>query len=371
MKAYTALLSLLLLVPTFVQAERPLKIGVIIPMSGPVAALGEPIRNAIDLARSEQEEGASARLEFIFEDSRYDSKPAIAAFNKLVGTDKVDLVYCWGTTPSIAVAPLAERNQIPLVTLSGDPAVAGGRTYVIDFLNRIEDFSAIQMDHMRSRGFKKLAVVSTEIQYLETLRDGMKSNLHSGESITVLATFPPDSGLELNTVLARLRLALDRKEYDAVGVFLGIGQLSTFYQKMGVNRISIPTFGSDFMLDEEEMEKAGAAAVGAIFATPRYTPEFSRNYIERYESSTMLGYAANAYDFASLLFELFAGAEVNPQSSADVLSRIEQARPVQGAGGEFRFIQEDPEQFENPGKRFIYSLAVRQIVAGGGSVLLE
>jgi branched-chain amino acid transport system substrate-binding protein len=350
--------------------SQTLRIGVIIPLSGGVADLGKTVQNGIELAQSEADPETRNKFELIYEDSKYDAKDSISAFNKLVGNDKIDILWVWGTTPSIALAPLADRKKIPMIALSGDPEVAGNRTFVIDFTNRLEDVSKVKMEYLRSQGFNNIAIVKSEIQYLESLLEGMTHHKKGSENIDVIASIPPDNISDLNMILGRLKHSLKQKKYDALGVFLITGQISTFYTRIPQYNIAIPTFGSDFFGDEDEMKKSGSAAVGAVFATPTVSDEFTDLYLKNFGNTTAVAYAANSYDFINLIYSLFARSKGEHTPEA-ILEKFESAGPMDGAGGKFYFLKEDPNKFKNPGKRFVYPVTIRKVVEGGKSIVLR
>jgi branched-chain amino acid transport system substrate-binding protein len=116
------------------------KIGVIVPLSGALSEYGLASKNGIELAVSSNPQVFS-NIEFIYEDSQWDSKTAITAFTKLTKADKVNLVYNWGNPTTEALAPLAESSQTPLIALSLDQKIGIGKNFLIRSINRADDFS--------------------------------------------------------------------------------------------------------------------------------------------------------------------------------------------------------------------------------------
>jgi hypothetical protein len=55
---------------------------------------------------------------FIFEDDQLKPQLTITAAHKLIGTDHIDGMISFGTPTSLAVAPLFERQHIPLVAVT-------------------------------------------------------------------------------------------------------------------------------------------------------------------------------------------------------------------------------------------------------------
>ncbi len=348
----------------------PVKVGLILPLSGPIADYGATIKNGIQLAQSEKPEEFNNSIEFVYEDARYDAKLAISAFHKLTKSDKVNLVYLFGTTCSAAVAPIAEQNKVPTIILSGEPFITGGKKYIIDFHNRLNDIALATLKELRSRGHSKFAIVKTEVQYLESLVDAFKANLNEKETFTILDSFAPDANPDLKTTVLKVKNGLDKKEFDAIGVFLLTGQISTFFQKMDLYKIKASTFGSDVFGQIEEMKKAGPAAVDGIYATLAVSEEFSNKYYSTYGNRAQLQYAANSYDLANLLLSLFS--KYNSKISSDeIIDLIKKSPPTQGALGNYYFTEEDPSKLKNAGNRFIFPIEMRKVSIDGTSLSLS
>src|SRR5262249_30106985 len=95
------------------QTEEPIKIGMIQPLSGPIAAAGSYITNGAKIAveRINAKGGVLGRpLDLIIEDNKSD--PA----EKLIVRDKVPVIIgAWGSSMTLAMMPLAAQHGVPLV----------------------------------------------------------------------------------------------------------------------------------------------------------------------------------------------------------------------------------------------------------------
>src|SRR4029079_18440176 len=89
------LLPALALIPAAGDAHAPLKIGVLAPLSGPVAASGNYVRMGAEIARdwiNARGGIGGRRLELVIEDNKSDPKEAASAAEKLIGRDKVPAI---------------------------------------------------------------------------------------------------------------------------------------------------------------------------------------------------------------------------------------------------------------------------------------
>lgn len=339
---------------------EPLRVGMILPLSGYAAEYGESIKNSLTLLQSELSEDSSRHIEFIYENSEYDGKKAISAFHKITKTKKIDLLYVWGTTPSIVLASLAESAKIPMIAFSGEPEVTEDRKYVLDSINRIEDYSVLLLEHIRSKGHKNIAIVKTEMQYLESLYEGMEGNLKDDETIHLIESFTLDASSDVRASALKIRSGISKGKYDIIGVLLIPGQISSFYQRLAQLNITIPSFGSDLFSDPAEMKKAGPASVDAFYVQASAPPDFSEKFTALFHNSHHASYAYNSYSLFKILYNLFPTGSEN-LTADQIITRIEENSPKKGSGNDFYFTKDAPSKHQNPGKRFESELVIKTV----------
>jgi branched-chain amino acid transport system substrate-binding protein len=107
-------------------AQAPIKIGVIEPLSGPVAASGNYIRMGAEIARDwiNARGGVGGRkLELVIEDNKSDPKEAASAAEKLIVRDKVPAIMgAWGSSMTLAAMPKLEEYGVPMVVETSSAA---------------------------------------------------------------------------------------------------------------------------------------------------------------------------------------------------------------------------------------------------------
>jgi branched-chain amino acid transport system substrate-binding protein len=168
----TLALSLLLAAtaaPASAQQE-PIKIGLIQPLSGPVAASGNYVRMGAEIARDwmNAKGGVLGRpVQLLVEDNKSDPKEAATAAEKLIVRDKVPVIVgAWGSSMTLAAMPKLEEYGVPMVvetssaatiTKRGNPWVfrisppsemeaLGLEKYLKDFGIKQADFLAVNTD---------------------------------------------------------------------------------------------------------------------------------------------------------------------------------------------------------------------------------
>lgn len=91
-----------------------LKIGVLLPLTGASAEIGQNARLGIEKAMADGDPD-HLLAQVIFEDNKNDPKEAVIAAKKLIEIDDVDLLITSMSGASLAVAPLAKEAGIPLI----------------------------------------------------------------------------------------------------------------------------------------------------------------------------------------------------------------------------------------------------------------
>jgi branched-chain amino acid transport system substrate-binding protein len=112
--------------PVLAQSQAPVKIGVIQPLSGSVAASGNYIRMGAEISRDwiNARGGVNGRkVELLIEDNKSDPKEAASAAEKLIVRDKVPAIMgAWGSSMTLAAMPKLEEYGVPMVVETSSAA---------------------------------------------------------------------------------------------------------------------------------------------------------------------------------------------------------------------------------------------------------
>src|SRR5512133_2865095 len=111
-----------LLCATASLAAAPIKIGALFAVTGPAAFLGEPERNSAKMVVDEINKAGGVKgrkLELVTYDTAGDATKAVQLATKLIKDDKVVAIIGPSTTgETMAVIPVAEKEQVPLISCS-------------------------------------------------------------------------------------------------------------------------------------------------------------------------------------------------------------------------------------------------------------
>jgi len=90
---------------------EPIKIGAILPLTGPQGSFGGWMQEGINLAL---EDINTNKIGIIYEDSKSDPKEGVTAFNKLLEVDNTKIMISAMSSVSVPLVPLAEQNKVLL-----------------------------------------------------------------------------------------------------------------------------------------------------------------------------------------------------------------------------------------------------------------
>lgn len=303
------------------------RFGVSCPLSGVLAEYGTAVRNGIELARRDSPQRFSA-VEIVFEDSQWDPKVAVSAFRALRSQHTVDLVFNWGNPTSEAVAPIAEQGQVPTIVMSSDPRIAAGKKYIVRSINSAAQLGQHLAKEVNRRGFRSVGVIVADNSYVGGVVDGLSSSLRGAARIDIVDRVPLDTQ-DFRSVVTKMK----SRNYDVLGIMLISGQLSAFYRQMQAQDLSRASFGPDFLDSSRELQAAGPAVEGAFHPNFDVVESFRVKYQAQFGNDAQIPFAANAYDVANIVGELFGSAKQTRMSADAVMDAIRGVRDYEGANG--------------------------------------
>jgi ABC-type branched-subunit amino acid transport system substrate-binding protein len=324
-----------------------------------IAEYGTAVRNGIELAKKHHPE-RFAGVEIIFEDSQWDPKVAISAFRVLSAQRTVDLIFNWGNPTSEAVASIAEQNRIPTVVMSSDPRIAANKRYLVRTVNAADQIGNVLSKEIVRRGFHSVGIILADNSYVRGVVEGLASSLPKDVRLDVVDRVPLDTQ-DFRTVVSKMKV----RKYDVVGVMLISGQISSFYRQMKAQDFARPSFGPDFLDSPSELSAAGPAAEGAFHPNFDVSEDFRSSYLATFGNEVQIAFAANAYDVANLVAELFGTRDANTLSGETIVDSIRAVRDYQGANGQMSVRKGDAGDFY-----FHYPLVIKE-AKNGRSVALR
>ncbi|TNE38903.1 MAG: ABC transporter substrate-binding protein [Alphaproteobacteria bacterium] len=293
--------------PALATAADPVKIGFVTTLSTGAGAIGQDMRNAVDLAVEHLGGNMGGRpVEVIYEDDAF--KPAVGKqkTDELVKKDKVDFVagYIWSHV-LMASYKSAVDNGTFLISSNAGPSALAGKLCNKDFFSTSwqNDTTPEAMGEvLNQRGVKKLYIMAPNYAAGKNMVTGVERTFKGKIVGKDMTKFPAQ--LDFSAELAKVRAA----KPDALFVFYPGkhgAQFLTQYSQSGLAD-SVPLY-TTFTVDSISLPRIGKMAEGSLMtlfwspdldnpANKKFVTDFKKKY-GHYPSH----YGAQSYDTIMLI----------------------------------------------------------------------
>ena len=289
-------------------AAEPIKIGLIDPLSGPIAYDGQSVVNGAKLAAEEiNKKGGllgGRPIELIIEDGQGMPAQSLAAAEKLINRDKVvALMGCYRSSASLAVQPIAEKNKIPMMSVvsSAPKLTEGGFKYY--FRNTPKEAMLVDVAArylITKLGIKKVSFLGPNDEWGRAGLEGWTEMIkkHGGQVVTADLFMTGETNYQ--PYLTKIKSI----NPDAMAVQAETLDGSMIFKQAKEMGLDITKIGSGPMASQKFMELAKDASEGIYSILPWVhtydTPEnkaFTENYSKRFPDRGIPDkYGAAGYD---------------------------------------------------------------------------
>lgn len=276
--------------------SRKTHLGVIVPLTGPIGFFGQEFVKAFELAKQDHPEIAEL-LDIEWEDSAYDTKLAVAAFNKLVSVRRTDVVLAFGGPMLNALAPIAEERRVPFFATESEKSDCQGRVYCSLFRNEEDEWGHAFWHVLRKNNKKNVGIVKNENQFINTFVNAIVRTKRDDETVDIMIDVPPET-----TDLRTNVLAMRSKEVDALGIYLLPGSHYGFLSALrSINKTYPMIIGVEQLLFKEATRGFERIVNNALVIAPASTEEYREKFFKRFGHSAGFYYTPAFYDFLVLL----------------------------------------------------------------------
>jgi branched-chain amino acid transport system substrate-binding protein len=325
-------------------AQGIMKLGTLIPLTGPLAEFGPNFRKAADLAAGHLKE-AGLSLQLIHADDETSAIPAVAAARKLVDVDRVQAVV--GAAASGVTIPVAESVTIPNKVLQITNASTSPLITVLpadqgqDFLFRTCPSDALQGVVLGKLAvelrYKMAAAIYVNNPYGQGLAEQFKKSFENrGGKVAALV---PHDEAPAPTYVAELRRATQGKP-DVLAAISYPGHAS-IYLREAIEGNYIKTFlfcdGTKSLevvkaIGEKNADGMMGTAPGSVL-TNGYNV-FVAEYGKAYGEVPPLPYMTNMYDAVALVGLAMKAAQVDGVKDMTGIAVRDHLRHVANPPGE-------------------------------------
>jgi branched-chain amino acid transport system substrate-binding protein len=292
-------------------AQDSVKIGLILPMTGPQASTGKQIDAAVKLYM--QQHGstvAGKKIEVLLKDDAAVPDNTKRLAQELIVNDKVSIIAGFGVTPAaMAAAPLATQSKtVELVMAAGTSVITEASPYIARTSFTLAQSTVPMAEWAAKNGLKKaVTMVSDYAPGIDAENSFKTAFTKAGGEVLQSVRFPL-ANPDFSPFLQR---AADAKP-DAIFVFVPSGQGGAFVKQFierGLDKAGVKIIGPGDVTDDDLLNGMGDAVIGTVtahFYSAAHPSEKNKAFVDAFKKAA--GFrpnfmAVSGYDGMNLIYE--------------------------------------------------------------------
>ena len=335
------------------------KVGAVFSVTGGASFLGDPEKKTVEMMVEEINKAGGIngnKLDLIIYDTEGDATKANLAVKKLITQDKVCAIIGPSRSgTSLAVVPLAEKNEIPLVSCAASYKIVTdektGRQYKWVFKVPQSDSMAVEAlyNHLKKRSISNIAIMSGTTGFGKSGRgELLRLAPKYGMKIVADETF----GFKDTYMTVQLTKIKGVVPQAIISWSIGPTQVLVLRNWKDLGMTSTPFYQSHGFGSRENIKMAAGAAEGvsaplgacntpealpADHPQKKVTMKYSKDYMAKYNKS-VASFGGHAWDALSLVVNALKAVGCD---KAGIRDYIENTRNFVGQHGIFNFSPED------------------------------
>jgi len=352
------------------QAAEPIKIGLILPMTGPFAAYGKQIEHGVKLFLATQGDTFGGRkVELVVKDDSPGTAGDVSKrlAQELVIKDKVDILAGFGLTPSaFAVAPVATEAKKPMVVMNAaTSAVTTKSNYIVRASMTLPQITAPIASWAAKNKIKKVFTLVADYGPGHDAEGQFKKTFTAAGGEIVGELRAPVKNPDFAPFLQKIK---DTKP-DAVFLFLPPGAETIAFMKgfteRGLAAAGIKLIATGDLTDEDILDALGDAALGVInsfhYSEAHKSPEnkaYTEAYAKAYPKDRPNFMSVGGYDGMHLIAEVLK----KTGGSADAEKFVEAAKGMKWIS------PRGPISFDPATRDIVQTIYIRKVEKVGGKL---
>lgn len=289
-----------------------IKIGVVLDITGAGASLGVPERQTIEMLADQVNAAGGVngrKVKLYIEDNQSTEDGAAKATTKLLTTEKVDVIIGASRTgPSLAMRPIAEKAEKPMVSLAANAKIVDGSKWVFKTAQNDRVVLEKMVDDMKAKGITQVAVARDASGFGEGIPE-MLADVGKAAGITVakVEKFAPDA-TDFTSQMTNLR-ASNPQAVLIWGIPPAAGLAQKAYKQLGLN---VPVYQSHGIGNQAFLDTAGDTADGLrapvgrmLVADQLKADDPQKPVVTKFISDFKAKYNANPSTFAGHAYDGF------------------------------------------------------------------
>lgn len=248
-------------------AADPIKIGLIVPMTGPFSYMGRQINAGVSLYLAEHGDTVAGRkVEIVLKDDAGVPNNTQRLAQELVVNDKVAVLAGFGLSPqAFAAAPIATKAQTPMVVMqAATSSITEKSPYIVRTSMTLPQVTGPVAVWAAKNKIKRVVSMVSDFAPGIDAENSFKSQFTANGGEVIAALRMP---MITNDFAPYLQRAMDAKP-DALFVFLPAGDSAAVFMKQfaerGMDKAGIKLLGPGDIVDDDVLGTMGDVALGTI-----------------------------------------------------------------------------------------------------------
>jgi branched-chain amino acid transport system substrate-binding protein len=334
-------------------ADMVIKIGVVGPLTGQFAAVGQSQINGAEMKAKEiNASGGKYKIELISEDDASNCDQSVNATVKLITKDRVAAILGACNSPcALAMVPMTKRYKTPQFTFGvGTSITKQGSKWVYRVaVGAPGQTKALAEYAVKKLGQKKIAVLYSDDEYGASMAEGFKAALKDMKMEPVAYESYPRSDKDFTGQLTKVKKAGATCLY-ATGSYAASALIAKQAKQLGLD---LQLLGDTGNATPKYIELGGTAVEGAVIVEP-FTPvdpdpkvqAFVKKYKDQYGRNPD-GWVAEMYDTVGMIHAAVTmKGEVDREAIRDYVAALKPGSGYKGILGEWYFGPEGNANFD-------------------------
>jgi branched-chain amino acid transport system substrate-binding protein len=293
-------------------AQDTIKIGMVVPMTGPFTATGKNLVAGARLYMAQKGDTvAGKKIELIVRDDTGNADQTKRLAQDMVANDKIAVITGFGLTPgALAVAPLSVEAKIPQVVMMAATSIITEKSpYIVRTSFSIPQTTVPMADWAAQNGIKRVVTLVSDFAPGIDVETQFKTRFEANGGKVLAALRAPLASPDFAPFLQRV---LDEKP-DALFAFVPAGAGSAFMKQFverGLDKSGIRFIAEGSLTEDEIVNTMGDAALGVItthhYSASHDSPE-NKAFVAEYKKANggqrpnLM--AVQAYDAMHIIYE--------------------------------------------------------------------
>jgi branched-chain amino acid transport system substrate-binding protein len=299
--------------PNFVgmaSAQETIKIGMVMPLTGPLATAGQQVVAGARLYVSQHGDTvAGKRIELIVRDDASSADNGKRLIQEAIVNDKVDIIGGGLTADLLGSATLITEAKKPtVIMLSSTTSVVEKSPYFVRTSCTLAQSSAILADWAAQNGLRKAVTLVADFAPGQEAETTFTNNFTAAGGQIAEAIRVPLRNPDFAPFLQRVREAMPQVLF----VFVPSVQAATFakqFVERGMDKMGIKLIGPGDMTDDSALAEMGDAMQGVVtahFYSTAHSSVVNGTFVAEYQKQNQSRanfMAVSGYDGMHLIYE--------------------------------------------------------------------